>query len=101
MEERSFWLHIDHLRARAGGQIALMRVMLTRELAQMGDLELAGFADRYRAALDRAHCWPLVEAVTVAFGYYGDDAFSDVQDWLICQVEQVYTQILANPDLIV
>ena len=78
-----------------------MRVMLTRHLPQMGDLELAGFADRYRAAQDRAHCWPLVEAITVAFGHYGDDVFSDVQDWLICQGEQVYRQILANPDLVV
>jgi hypothetical protein len=78
-----------------------MRALLSQELAQTGDRELAGFADRYHAVQDRAHCWPLAEAVTVAFGYYSDDAFSNVQNWLICQGEQVYQQVLANPDLIV
>jgi hypothetical protein len=78
-----------------------MPALLSQQLAQLGDRELAGFADCYRAARDRTNCWPLAEAVTVAFGYYGDDAFSDVQNWLICQGEQVYQQILANTDLIV
>ncbi len=78
-----------------------MRLMLTRQLAQMGDRELAAFADCYPAARDHAYCWPQIEAVTVAFGHYGDDAFDNVQNWLICQGRRVYTQVLANPDHIV
>jgi hypothetical protein len=78
-----------------------MRNLLSRQLAQMGDRELAGLADRYSMVQDRANRWPLVEAVTVAFGHYSDDAFSDVQNWLICQGERVYQWVLADPDLIV
>jgi hypothetical protein len=100
MEQARFWLRIDGLRAEAEGVIARMRPMLTRQLAQMADEELAGFAHCYRAARDRADCWPLIDAVTVAFGHYDDDAFLAVQHWLICQGEQVYTQILIDPDCI-
>ena len=101
MDERSFWLHIGHLRAHGGGAIAQIGAVLGQQLAQMGDRELASFADRYHTLQDRANCWPLAEAVTVAFGYYSDDAFANVRHWLICQGEQVYQQVLANPDLIV
>ncbi|WP_203913421.1 DUF4240 domain-containing protein [Rhizocola hellebori] len=101
MEDDGFWLYIEHLRARAEGVIPLMRVLLRRHVVEMGDRELAGFADSYTAMRDQANCWPLVEAVTVAFGYCSDDTFSDVQDWLICQGEQVYQRVVANPDLLV
>jgi hypothetical protein len=101
MDEGSFWLHIGHLRARAEGAIPLMRVLLSPHLAQLSDQELAGFADRYSMVQDRANRWPLVEAVTVAFGHHSDDAFADVQNWLICQGERVYQWVLTDPDLIV
>ena len=96
MEEDRFWDLVAAL--RVGDDVPRS---LARLLARMTDRDLAGFADRWRAVKDRADRLCVVEAVTVAFGHCGDDAFSDLRDWLICQGREVCERVVAEPDSLV
>jgi len=98
MQEDRFWELVGKLRIGAQNRIPRMKRLLARALAQMTDGEVAGFADRWREVNDRADCWPLWEAVVVAFGGCSDDGFMDVHAWLICQGRFVYTAVIAEPD---
>jgi len=98
VEEDRFWDLVAQL--RGGGEDDVPRI-LARLLARMTDRDLAGFADRWHAVKDRDDQLPLVEAVTVAFGHCGDDTFSDLRDWLICQGREVHDRVLAEPDSLV
>lgn len=97
MEEDRFWDLVAQL--RAGGEDTVRQAR--RVFAAMNDGDLAGFADRWHAVKDRADRLPLVEAVAVAFGHAGEDAFSALRDRLICRGHEVYDRVLAGPDSLV
>jgi hypothetical protein len=98
VEQSGFWEIIERLRAENQNDIDRMRRGLVRVLAEMTDPELESFASAWSAAAHRADRRSLVEAITVAFGGCSDDLLTDVCDWLICQGEYTYEQILGDPD---
>ena len=100
MHTTSFWQLIDQSRQYAQTHNQTHAEALTALLAARDVADIIDFENHFTHFFHQAYDWKLWAAAYIIHGGCSDDGFMDFRAWLIGQGEAIYTNVLANPDIL-
>ena len=93
MDDERFWSLIE-----PGSRDVDPKNQLRSALQKLTAEELVEFQERFDAAFDKAHRWPLWAAASVICGSRTDDGFTHFRYGLILRGRKIYEAALRDPD---
>ncbi|UOO87778.1 DUF4240 domain-containing protein [Vitreoscilla massiliensis] len=100
MQTTTFWQLIDQSRQYAQTHNQTHAEALSPLLSALDVADIIDFENHFTHYFHQAYDWKLWAAAYIIHGGCSDDGFMDFRAWLIGQGEQVYVDVLANPDIL-
>jgi hypothetical protein len=100
MNQKEFWELIDITHQAAMGDAGIQEDKLIEELTQHSLDDIVDFERLLRQYILAADDFRVMAAQKIIQGWVSDDPYLYFRCWLISQGEQVYSEVLRNPDFL-
>jgi len=98
IKTEKFWALMDEAIQFAKGADQLKENFLVSELADLPPEDIQDFEIAFRKLMIEANDYKIMGAQKIIQGYVSDDTYLYFRCWLISQGQEVYNEVLKNPD---